>query len=135
MPGLHKSGVQIPLEVSFGEVRKGNTHLFTGIIRDISDRKKSEVQLRQQAALIDIDPDAIFVKDMEDRIRFWSKGAQQLYGYTKEEVIGKRGSEFRFEEVPVEYNEALQAVLHRGQWQGEWAHQTKDGSEIVVSSR
>lgn len=47
LPGLHKSGREIPLELSFGEFTKGDRRYFTGIARDISERKRTEASLRR----------------------------------------------------------------------------------------
>src|SRR5436309_5218556 len=46
LPGVHKSGKQIPLEISFGEVVQNDRHLFVGVIRDVTYRLQSEEALR-----------------------------------------------------------------------------------------
>jgi PAS domain S-box-containing protein len=94
LTGLHRSGKEIPVEVSFGEhVHKGK-HLFTGIIRDISERMKTEAQLLQSeeryASMIRSSPDAITLRSLPLR-RYLeiNDGFTRLTGYTAEEVIGK----------------------------------------------
>ena len=54
------------------------------------ERKKLEEAVKRQADLIDLSPDAIIIKKPDDTITFWSLGAEKLYGYTKDEVIGKK---------------------------------------------
>ena len=69
---------------------KGKLVGIIGVSVDISERKKIEEDFRKQASLIDLSPDAIIVKKVDDTITFWSKGAQNVYGWTKDEAIGKR---------------------------------------------
>ena len=59
------------------------------VFRDITERKRTEDDLQRQAALIDLSPDAIIVRNPDGTITFWSKGAEKLYGWTKKEAIGK----------------------------------------------
>jgi PAS domain S-box-containing protein len=134
---MKKNGEGYWISASVSPVRnpEGSISHFVAVQEDITERKRSEERLREQAALLDIDPDAIYVKDMQDRVQFWSKGAEALYGYTADEVTGRRATEFAFSELPVDYQQALQKVLHDGQWRGEWTQKFRDGREIVVSSR
>jgi two-component system, cell cycle sensor histidine kinase and response regulator CckA len=92
--GLHRSGKEIPVEVSIGEhVHKGK-RIFTGIVRDVSERMKTEAQLRQSeekyASMIRSSPGAITLRSLPDR-RYLeiNDGFTRLTGYTAEEVIGK----------------------------------------------
>lgn len=98
------------------------------------ERKRAEEKIREQAALIDVDPDAILVHDMEERITFYNKGAERLYGWTKEEILGKRATETIFKDNPAQFEEAKTSLLTHGRWEGEWKHHTKDGKELIVES-
>ncbi|MCI0707451.1 MAG: response regulator [Ignavibacteriae bacterium] len=107
-------------------------------LRDKEERHKqrlNEEQIRLQAELLDIDPDGIIVMDTTGKIKFWSKGSERLYGFSKEEIIGKRSTELSKKDLPVQYDEALQSVLTHGRWEGEWTHILKDGHELTVYSR
>jgi two-component system sensor kinase FixL len=73
-----KDGSTFPADLAVGEDPGNPVHRFVGFIRDISDRKRSEVRIREQASLIDLVPDAILVRDLDDRIRFWNKAAERL---------------------------------------------------------
>lgn len=97
-------------------------------------RKEAEEQMREQAALLDIDPDAIIVRDMDDRILFWSKGAEHLYGWTKEEAIGKKIQDLHFRATSGQYQDASHMLLQKGKWIGEWTHITKEGKYVQVDS-
>lgn len=102
---------------------------------DISERKLAEEKIRQQAALLDITTDAIIVRDLENRILFWNKSAENLYGWQAQEVFGKNTNKLLYKEVPPEMEAALSDVMSKGQWQGEVSKVTKNHKEILVESR
>ncbi|MBD2252546.1 response regulator [Nostoc parmelioides] len=102
---------------------------------DISERKLAEAKIREQAALLDITTDAICVRDLENKILFWNKGAENLYGWQAHEVMGKNASDLLFREPSLEVETALLNVISQGNWQGELNKVTKTGKEIVVASR
>ncbi|MGJ5674840.1 MAG: response regulator [Nostochopsis sp.] len=103
---------------------------------DISDRKLAEEKIREQAALLDVTTDAIFVRDLDNRIIFWNKGAENLYGWLAHEAYGKEVLELLYDdESPEEVETAFLAVLKQGKWQGELTRITKSGKKLLVSSR
>ncbi|WP_414754980.1 response regulator [Anabaena sp. CCY 9910] len=102
---------------------------------DISERKLAEAKIREQAALLDITTDGICVRDLENKILFWNKGAENLYGWQAHEVISKNASDLLFREPSLEVETALLNVISQGNWQGELNKVTKTGKEIVVASR
>ncbi|MUH00786.1 response regulator [Scytonema sp. UIC 10036] len=108
-----------------------------GIAEDISDRKQAEQQIREQAALLNVTTDAIFVQDLEYHFLFWNKGAERLYGWEASEALGKSAAELLYEsEETLPQFEAIRTTLVKeGQWQGELQQVTKDRKNIVVESR
>jgi PAS domain S-box-containing protein len=102
---------------------------------DITERKKAEEAIRKQASLIDLSPDAIIVKKLDDTITFWSQGAQNLYGWTKEEALGKKSRSLLRTKFPEPYEVIVEALISEGQWSGEKTHQNKHGDELIVDSR
>jgi PAS domain S-box-containing protein len=85
--------------------------------------------------LLDLSNDAILVRDGEDRVIYWNEGALELYGYTREEAIGRVSHELLRTEFP-EPLERITKQLHRdSRWTGELLHRRKDGSRILVVSR
>ena len=98
------------------------------------ERRVVEERLREQAALLELAPDAIIVRDLEDRIQFWSLGAQRLYGWTTAECVGAKMHEKVFADL-AGFEAAKAAVLKNGQWQGEFEHRTSNGKKVRVSSR
>jgi two-component system cell cycle sensor histidine kinase/response regulator CckA len=106
-------------------------------LMDITEHKRSEEQIQEQAALLDKAQDAILVRNLEDCITYWNKSAERLYGWTAEEAIGKNASEllYKDKEDSLHQIEARKSVVEKGEWSGELYHVTKDGSEIIVESR
>jgi PAS domain S-box-containing protein len=109
--------------------------LHLAIDRDITQHKLSEQKLQQQAALLDVVTNAILIKDIDNRILFWNKGAENIYGWQESEVYGKKASQFLHKEYSSQQDDALLTVVNNGEWQGELHQVTKDGKEIIVESR
>lgn len=107
--------------------------------RDITARKQAEqarqeadVRIREQASLLDKATDAIIVRGIDHRIRFWNQGAQRLYGWTSEEVIGESIAVL-YEDIAA-FREATELVLNVGEWRGEIAQRRKDGSALMTEA-
>ncbi|WP_208346307.1 hybrid sensor histidine kinase/response regulator, partial [Aetokthonos hydrillicola] len=99
--------------------------------------QEAEQQIREQAALLDVATDAIFVQDLEYHILFWNKGAERLYGWEAAEVIGRDVTDllYRYEQ-PLAAFEVMQAMLTKeAKWQGELQQITKSGKDVIVLSR
>lgn len=113
----------------------GKPYQYVAIRHDITQRKFAEEQIRQQAELLDQAQDAIIVRDLDDRIIYWNKSAERLYGWSANEAIGKIGRDLLYQETPPDLEEAEVAVREWGKWRGEIAQVTKEGREIIVASR
>jgi two-component system cell cycle sensor histidine kinase/response regulator CckA len=102
---------------------------------DLAERMKQAVVLTEQAALLDLAQDAIVVRDMRDRIVFWSRGAEVMYGWLSKEALGRNPYELLKTEFsePTEHIEAM--LLCHGQWEGEATHHRRDGTRVIVASR
>ncbi|WP_250123664.1 response regulator [Chroococcidiopsis sp. CCMEE 29] len=118
--------------------------------QEIQQRQRSEQKIREQAALLDIATDAILVRDLDNQILFWNKGAERLYGWKAEEAIGKNAEELLNQASEQErrgnaenYHLPHPSVtgspgqsLHAcGSWQGELHQVTKQGKDITIASR
>ncbi|MBD1924371.1 response regulator [Microcoleus sp. FACHB-831] len=101
------------------------------------ERIVAQEQIREQAALLDVAQDAIIVQDLEDRICFWNKSAERLYGWTSQEVIGKKAAELLFADptATLHLTPHPSLLTRKGEWQGELDQVTKEGEEIIVESR
>jgi two-component system, cell cycle sensor histidine kinase and response regulator CckA len=103
--------------------------------RDEIVRKQADQKIYEQAALLDIATEAISVRDLENRILFWNKGAERLFGWLAEEVFGKKATELIFLGDTTQIDTIMQIATESGSWQGEIQTKTKDGRERLVESR
>lgn len=115
--------------------QQGNVAGVVVVSRDITDRRQTEEQIRQQAALLDKAQDAICLNDIDQRILYWNQGAARLYGWKSEEAIGKNANDLLFQGKLNAPMAALKSLIATGGWQGELRQATKGGREIVVESR
>lgn len=104
-------------------------------IEEIAERKRAEKKIRDQAALLEKATDAIIVCDIEHRIIFWNKSAVRMYGYSENEVIGRKAGELLIKESSPLLIEAEKMVMEKGEWNGELPQITKNGRELIVESR
>jgi PAS domain S-box-containing protein len=111
-----------------------------GTLTDAFNRMLSETQenhdrLAEQARLLNLSSDAIIVRDMHDVVVYWNRGAEEIYGWTRDEAMGKAKAKLlhsEFSEPP----EEITAKLHRDQrWRGDIIQTRRDGTRIVVSTR
>lgn len=98
---------------------------------DVTERRKSEMKLREQAALLDCSRDAILVRDLEHHILYWNRGAEMLYGWKAAEVLG-RSIEVLLYRDPTAFREATATVQSEGEWMGEIEQITQDGRAIII---
>ena len=92
-------------------------------------------ELQEQAALLDLTHDTVFARDMNDVITYWNRGAKELYGWDRSEVVGKTTHEVLKTRFPEPLPEINRVVLATGRWEGQLIHTRQDGSQIVVASR
>lgn len=105
-----------------------------GVLQDISRRKTVESRMVELAALLDIASDAIYIRDTDHTIRYWNKGAERLYGWEAEEVLGQMTTDLFSKDLSVV--DAVQSALHEhGSWAGELKHLARDGKQVIVFSR
>ncbi len=91
--------------------------------------------LCEQAALLELAHDAIIVRDLEGRIKYWNKAAEKLYGWKRGEAKGKRIYDLLKTRSKVSLQEVEEIVRNRGEWQGELIHTTRQKASVVVESR
>ncbi len=102
---------------------------------DVTFRKQGERELRDQANLLDLSHDTILMRDLSGKIRFWNHGAEQMYGYSKEQAVGSISHVLLGTIFPKPLAEIKADFLKKGHWEGELEHTLQDGTRIVVASR
>jgi PAS domain S-box-containing protein len=109
---------------------------------DITDQKKASADLsryadrmREQAQLLDLTHETVMVRDMEGRIQFWNAGAEEMFGWKREEALGKDWRELLESEPLVPWDEVEEVLLGEGRWEGELVVKTRDGRRLNISSR
>ena len=104
-------------------------------LRQAGDELKAARERSQQARLLNLTHDTIFVRDMSNVITYWNRGAQELYGWTAEEASGKRTHELLQTIFPAPLEEIDMELLRTGRWEGELVHTKSDGTKVIVASR
>jgi PAS domain S-box-containing protein len=100
--------------------------------RDVNAKVEQERQLRQQALLLDQATDAILVRDLDHRIRFWNRAAERLYGWRSGEVIGRSIAALLYPDDASQFEQATRQVLRGGEWTGRLQQRRRDGSAVTV---
>lgn len=105
-------------------------------LRQARDRLEIEVSVRsQQASLLNLTHDSIFVRDLNDVITYWNRAAHELYGWTAEDAVGKSSPELLSTSFPLSREEIQSELLRSGRWDGELEGSRSDGTRVVVASR
>jgi PAS domain S-box-containing protein len=113
------------------KLRKLNDELESRVKERTKELEQSSARLAMQAELLDLASDAIFVRGLDGRITYWNRGAERLYGWSREEAVGRTTSELLHTEFPVPVSE----ILSSESWQGELRQVKRDGTPVVVASR
>ncbi|BAY26746.1 multi-sensor hybrid histidine kinase [Calothrix sp. NIES-2100] len=124
---LRRLSTQVSIAIQQAELYH---HLQT----ELADRKLAEQKIREQAKLLDIVSDAIFVRDLNHHILYWNQGAEQMYGYLASEAVGQKANEL-WQEDAAQIAEIIQTVLEQGEWRGEIRKVTRSGRKIIVAGR
>ncbi|MDX6535549.1 MAG: hypothetical protein QOF68_3293, partial [Gaiellales bacterium] len=131
---LRADGTEFIAETATTAVGSGDGRVFTSYVRDISERKESERRALDLAAIVATTDDAIIRKRLDGTIESWNRGAERLYGYTAEEVIGKHVSLLAADDEPDDVPAILERI-GRGEHVDhfETKRKTKWGDHVYVS--
>ncbi len=135
MQAVNKNGKVIPVDISLSPIYTNGETLFAAALRDISQKKLAQEEIRTLFTQINQASEAIYVVDNKLVIKSWNKGAENLYNYTAKEAIGQNSLQMlKTELTNEEMNEALSKIEQTGFWSGEIKRYTKEGNEIYVYS-
>ncbi|MDQ5823109.1 MAG: ATP-binding protein [Chloroflexota bacterium] len=116
----------------------GNLQLQIDAREQVSERHDTALQLarlHEQAQFLDLIHDAVILRDMEDAIIFWNRGAEELYGWSHTEARGRVSNVLLQTQFPHPVEDITAELLSNGRWEGEMVQSGRDGSRIIVSSR
>ncbi|MBD0300836.1 MAG: PAS domain S-box protein, partial [Tolypothrix sp. T3-bin4] len=111
------------------------TFIHLALMRDITQQKQAEQKIREQGLLLDVSTEGILVLNIHNQILFWNQGAERLYGWKAEEVVGKNVSQLLYKEISPQLEDAYLRVMNTGEWRGELHQLTREGKVIIVESR
>ncbi len=140
--GRHKDDTEFPVDISLRPVLLDDEPLVIGAIRDMSEQRRVErermqqaEQIRLQAGLIDLAHDAILIHDSVSRVMFWNKGAEELYGWSSQEALGRITHSLLRTHFPSNRADIDAHLEAHGHWEGELVHTCRDGRVVIVESR
>jgi PAS domain S-box-containing protein len=123
------------LEAKVQERTEELTHSNEQLRAEVAEREKAEAVLREQASLLNLTHDTVFVRDMNDVISYWNRGAAELYGWKKEEAIGRITHQLMQTVFPEPLEQINEELFRTGRWEGELVHTKREGTQVVVASR
>jgi PAS domain S-box-containing protein len=132
-----KDGQLIDVSLTISPIKGPNGEIVgvSKIARDITNQKQTERRLAEQARLLDLTNDAIIVRDHQDRIVYWNRGAEEMYGFPAKEALGKMTHQLLQTRHPESLERIRKKLQRDHHWSGELTHTRKDGMKVVVISR
>ncbi len=139
---LRKDGTEFPVDISLRPVLLDGVLHVIGAIRDVTEQRRAEQervlrleQIRLQAALINLARDAIIVRDPIDRVLFWNRGAEDLYGWTSQQALGHLTHNLLRTRFPTSRTSIEEHLAREGHWEGELTHTCRHDRTVLVESR
>jgi PAS domain S-box-containing protein len=131
-----KQGEEFWLELDISPVADATgwyTH-WIAIERNVTERKRADEAISEQAALLDKAQDAIWVIDLDARITYWNRSAERIHGWAAGEALGANARSLLYKDEAA-FGQCLQSVLETGEWVGEVEHKTCEGKTLLLVSR
>jgi PAS domain S-box-containing protein len=132
-----RDGQEFPIELTIAAIEQADELFFGAFVRDITERRGIEEQLTFQSIILRNVRDSVVVADLEGRVQFWNQGAEALFGYTKEEMLGQSVTVL-YADAPdpvAQLAEDRSRVLRGEDATGEWLRRRKDGSTVWVHAK
>lgn len=132
-----RSGREIAVEHSAAPILAGKGVVIGVVLvfRDVSKRRQEQIETAEQAALLELTQDAVFVVNRTGAILFWSRGAETMLGYSKGHAVGAISHALLQTEFPQPLEEIHAALMRAGHWDGDLVATAQDGRKVVMASR
>jgi PAS domain S-box-containing protein len=132
-----RDGREIAVEHSAAPILAGEGKVIGVVLvfRDVSERRQEQIETAEQAALLELTQDSVFVIDMEGAVLFWSRGAEAMLGYSKAQAAGKIAHEMLCTEFPKPFSEIRDELMRVGHWEGDLIKTAQDGRRVVLAGR
>ncbi|MGA2848417.1 MAG: PAS domain S-box protein [Terracidiphilus sp.] len=132
-----RDGREIAVEHSAAPILagEGRTIGVVLVFRDVAERRREQTATAEQAALLELTQDAVFVIDMEGTVLFWSRGAEAMFGYTKAQAVGKTAHDLLHTDHTQSFDDIRAELLKAGHWEGDMIKTAQDGTRVIVSGR
>lgn len=124
---VHEQG-----EITFG--KDGKPDQMSGTVQNVTKQRSADQKMREQATLLDNARDAILVRNLDHTVQYWNKGAEQMYGWSQQEMLGKSIRSVLYTS-PQTFDVAMAEVMNSGEFSGELEQITRDGRTIIVQVR
>jgi len=106
--------------------------VVTGLVRRIQGLARTH---GEQAQLLNLTYDSVLIRDMNDAITYWNRGAEDLYGWKSEQAVGRIAHQLLQTVFPAPLEQITATLLRDGRWEGELLHIKSDGTKVSVASR
>jgi len=130
-----KVSVFVELHRKTRQLEKLNSNLEQLVRARTEQLRLSEDLFRKRAELLELASEAIIERDLSGEIRFWNAGAENLYGWTRAEAVGRDIHTLLKTDFPISRNQLQEELQNEGSWQGNLIQTTRDGKEIIVAFR
>ena len=133
---LRKDGRPLEVSITMAPLKNetGKIIGYSKILRDLTEFNRFKHQIEEQTALLDKTKDAILISDLEGRVIFWNKGAERVYGWTREEAVNRYVGEIIYLDAQ-KFREVNALTKETGEWSGELHHIGKDRQELILDTR
>ncbi len=131
-------GEEIPVSqvIIAHKSENGELEFLSTIARNITSRKRTEQAMQQNLQMLDLASDALIIRELDGTINYWNQGAERMYGFSRQEALGKATHSLFDTIFPRQPLAAISAQLeHQDYWEGELIHRTNHDTQITVFSR
>ena len=128
VPGMRKDGSIFPLEFAVSEMILGKRRWFIGVLRDMTERKRLEGELRKLSQAVEQSPCSIIITDIKGNIEYVNPKFTRVTGYSAEEVMGKNPRFLKSgETASLDYKGLWKTITAGGEWLGEFHNKKRNG--------